>query len=293
MKCPNRQDLLVTAGELAAILEEQSLRIIDCRFDLFDPSAGLTAYVDAHIPGAVYADLDRDLAAPVDATTGRHPLPDVESATTTFRGLGVWQDSNVVVYDSVGGAIAARAWWMLRWLGHGRVRLLDGGFPAWCAAGYATEAGPVATAAGDFTGSPVDWRILTTADLVDALASGDAKPVVDARDEARFRGEVEPIDAIAGHIVVPFELRGRPQIVADMQRLHLTFSDEPATGEIDPRDLPGLLINSSDFEVGQRSFGRFSANVQSDPLGLRLVSYESVSDSFAVEGSGSWLAGPE
>ena len=100
-------------------------------------------------------------------------------------------------------------------------------------------------------------------------------------------------DAIAGHIVVPFELRDRPQIVADMQRLHLTFSDEPPARQIDPRDLPGLLVNSRDFSVGQRSFGRFSANVQSDPLGLRLVSYESVGESFAVEGSGSWLAGPE
>ena len=100
-------------------------------------------------------------------------------------------------------------------------------------------------------------------------------------------------DSIAGHIVVPFQLRDRPQVVAHMQRLHLTFADEPATRQIDPRDLPGLLVNSSDFAVGQRNFGRFSANVQSDPLGLRLVSYESVSDSFAVEGSGSWLAGPE
>jgi uncharacterized protein (TIGR02099 family) len=100
-------------------------------------------------------------------------------------------------------------------------------------------------------------------------------------------------DPVAGHIAVPFELRGRPQIVADMQRLHLTFTDEPPARQIDPRDLPGLLVNSSDFAVGQRNFGRFSANVQSDPLGLRLVSYESVSDSFAVEGSGSWLAGPE
>ncbi|NNC64367.1 MAG: TIGR02099 family protein, partial [Gammaproteobacteria bacterium] len=100
-------------------------------------------------------------------------------------------------------------------------------------------------------------------------------------------------DRVAGHIAVPFELRGRPQIVADMQRLHLTFTDEPPARQIDPRDLPGLLVNSSDFAVGQRNFGRFSANVQSDPLGLRLVSYESVGDSFAVEGSGSWLAGPE
>jgi len=100
-------------------------------------------------------------------------------------------------------------------------------------------------------------------------------------------------DPVAGHIVVPFDLRDQSQIVADMQRLHLTFSDEPVTRQIDPRDLPGMLVNSSDFSVGPRSFGRLSANIQSDPLGLRLVSYESVRESFAVEGSGSWLAGPE
>ncbi len=100
-------------------------------------------------------------------------------------------------------------------------------------------------------------------------------------------------ESVAGHIVVPFEVRDRPQVVADMQRLHLTFTDEASARQIDPRDLPGLLVNASDFSVGQRNFGRFSANVQSDPLGLRLVSYDSVSDSFAVEGSGSWLSGPE
>lgn len=101
-------------------------------------------------------------------------------------------------------------------------------------------------------------------------------------------------EAIAGHVVVPFDLRGRPQIVADMQRLHLTMDDDadaPAREPIDPRELPGLLINSQDFSVGQRRFGRLSANVQADPLGLRLVSYETAGESFAVEGSGSWLAG--
>ena len=200
MKRTDRQELLVSASELASTLGEDKLRIIDCRFDLFDPGAGQRAYLDTHIPGAVYADLDRDLAAPVDATTGRHPLPDVSSATETFRRLGVSRDSNVVVYDSAGGAMAARAWWMLRWLDHGRVRLLDGGFPAWCAGGYPTESGAVTTATGDFKGIPVDGRILTTAGLVAAIAGNDPPRVVDARDAARFRGDVEPIDAVAGHI---------------------------------------------------------------------------------------------
>ncbi|HSG66177.1 MAG TPA: YhdP family protein [Gammaproteobacteria bacterium] len=98
-------------------------------------------------------------------------------------------------------------------------------------------------------------------------------------------------DAVAGHIVVPFGLRARPQIVADMQRLHLAFADAPSAEIIDPRDLPGLLINSQDFSVGERQLGRLSANIQADPLGLRLVSYQSVRGSYAVEGSGSWFAG--
>jgi len=108
------------------------------------------------------------------------------------------------------------------------------------------------------------------------------------RDQWLIELDSEPI---AGHIAVPFDMRSRPQIVADMQRLHLSFADDGDGGEIDPRDLPGLLINSADFSVGERSFGRLSANVQTDPLGLRLVSYETVSDHFAIEGSGSWLAG--
>ena len=200
MKCPDRQKLLVSASELASTLGEPALRIIDCRFDLFDPAAGRAAYLDSHIPGAVYADLDRDLAAPVDASTGRHPLPDVDSATETFCRLGLCRDCDVVVYDSAGGAMAARAWWMLRWLGHDRVRLLDGGFPAWCAGEYPTESGGVTTAPGDFKGNPLDGRILTTADLIAAMAGNDPLRVVDARDAARFRGDVEPIDAVAGHI---------------------------------------------------------------------------------------------
>jgi uncharacterized protein (TIGR02099 family) len=109
------------------------------------------------------------------------------------------------------------------------------------------------------------------------------------RDEWLIEIDSEPV---AGHIVVPFSLRNRPQIVADMRHLHLSFVDDGVAAPIDPRDLPGILVNAGDFTVGQRRFGRLSANIQADPLGLRLVSYQSVGGSFAVEGSGSWLAGP-
>jgi thiosulfate/3-mercaptopyruvate sulfurtransferase len=197
---PFRQELLVSAEELASSLGDETLCIIDCRFDLLDPLAGREEYLAAHIPGAVYADLDRDLAAPVKPNTGRHPLPDTRTATGTFRRFGINRDSNVVVYDSCGGAMAARAWWMLRWLGHERVKLLDGGFPGWHAKKLATSHGPEKVPEGDFMAGPISTRVLTTADLVEAMSCGDWPVIIDARDAARFRGEVEPIDAIAGHI---------------------------------------------------------------------------------------------
>ena len=192
--------MLTSAAELASNLGDEGLRIIDCRFDLMNPAAGVEDYAVAHIPGAVYADLDRDLAAPVAATTGRHPLPDIDAVTDTFRRLGINHDSQVVVYDGAGGAMAARAWWMLRWLGHDRVRLLDGGFPAWHASGHTTESGTTRTAGGNFLASPREGRVVTTADLVEALRTRDWPVLVDARDAARYRGEIEPIDSVAGHI---------------------------------------------------------------------------------------------
>jgi thiosulfate/3-mercaptopyruvate sulfurtransferase len=198
--CRNRLDLLVSAEELGAEFDSDDLRIIDCRFHLGNTDAGREQFLASHIPGAVYAHLDHDLSAPVSASTGRHPLPDIDTATDTFQRLGIDPDSRVVVYDSVGGAMAARAWWMLRWLGHDSVRLLDGGFPAWLAAGYAVESGPAAEQTGNFMASPAEGVVVTTADLVEALQAGDWPLLVDARDAARYRGETEPIDPVAGHI---------------------------------------------------------------------------------------------
>ena len=200
MNYPKGRELLISVEELASILDDKTLRIVDCRFDLTSPVAGHQEYIAAHIPGAVYADLDCDLAAPVEPSSGRHPLPDIDTVTDTFRRLGISKDSHVVVYDSAGGAMAARMWWMLRWLGHDRVRLLDGGFPVWLAAGYPTESRPAEAETGDFTANPLEGSVMTTADLVEALQSGGWPLLVDARDAKRYRGEIEPIDAVAGHI---------------------------------------------------------------------------------------------
>lgn len=174
--------------------------IIDCRFDLADPGAGRRAYEAAHIPGAAYADLDRDLAARPGPETGRHPLPDPDTLAATFGRLGIGAGTRVVVYDGAGGGIAARCWWLLRWLGHDDVQLLDGGFAAWQAAGLPVEAGVRENAPVAFVPSPRHDRVLSTAALVDAIGRGESGFLVDARDRARYRGENEPIDPVAGHV---------------------------------------------------------------------------------------------
>jgi thiosulfate/3-mercaptopyruvate sulfurtransferase len=194
------QELLIGADELWSRLADDTLGIIDCRFDLMDPAAGRESYLNGHIPGAVYADLDADLAAPVQATTGRHPLPEIAVATETFQRLGINRETSIVVYDSAGGAMAARAWWMLRWLGHDRVRILDGGLPCWQAANRPLEDGETYVEPGDLIAAPSGEWVVTTEEVVAWLEAGGDLLLVDARDAVRFRGEVEPIDSVAGHI---------------------------------------------------------------------------------------------
>lgn len=153
-------------------------------------------YLTGHLPGAVWADLDADLAAP-PGVGGRHPLPAPADAEAVFRRLGVRDGSPVVVYDDVEGSIAARAWWMLRWLGHADVRLLDGGLRAWESAGLPLEQGDVVPAPGDLTARPGGMPVL---DADDARALGREGVLLDVRAAERFRGEVEPLDPVAGHI---------------------------------------------------------------------------------------------
>lgn len=183
--------------------------VLDCRFDLTRPDAGGLAYLAGHIPTALYVDLNRDLSAPVTAASGRHPLPAPERMAARFEELGVRGESQVVVYDEVNGSFAARAWWLLRWLGHSRAAVLDGGMKAWRAAGGAVESGgtigPDAGAAPREPARPapaprVDpHAAVGTAEVVDLLKEG-RRLLVDARAPERFAGTVEPVDAVAGHI---------------------------------------------------------------------------------------------
>ena len=191
---------LINVNELQSQVHDPELRIIDCRFELADPGAGRKAYLQTHIPGAVFADLDQDLAAPASPESGRHPLPDVDDFAVTLGRLGICNSSNVVVYDAGNGSLAARAWWLLRWLGHERVRLLDGGFAHWVATGGAVVSGAEQVAEAKFQPEPRQDLVLTTAELesdIDAIAG---MRLFDARDAARFRGEMEPIDPVAGHV---------------------------------------------------------------------------------------------
>jgi thiosulfate/3-mercaptopyruvate sulfurtransferase len=173
--------------------------VIDCRYDLFAPDAGAAAYARGHVPDAFYAHADHDLAGPITAASGRHPLPSVEAFEATLRRWGIGPDSQIVVYDESNGATAARLWWMLRWVGHPRVALLNGGWKHWLAHGGPQSAALPAPAAGTFQARAERSRWVST----DEVAARVGKPellLVDARGADRFAGRSEPIDIIAGHV---------------------------------------------------------------------------------------------
>jgi thiosulfate/3-mercaptopyruvate sulfurtransferase len=193
---------LIQAAELAARLRDDGAHtlVFDCSFDLANPAAGRNAYAAGHVPGALYLHLDDDLSSAKTGRNGRHPLPAPQAFAERLAALGVNADSHVVVYDNAGGMYAARAWWMLRWVGHGAVSLLDGGLAAWQAAGQPLQAGePPARARGSFVQRP---SLVATVDR-DTLLANLRQPqrlVVDARAPDRFRGENETLDPVGGHI---------------------------------------------------------------------------------------------
>ena len=191
---------LITAPQLMALQAEAApLVLLDCSFDLADPEAGTRAYRAGHLPGALYAHLDRDLAGAKTGHNGRHPLPDRTAFAATAGAWGVAPGVQVVVYDDMAAPYAARAWWLLRWLGHGAVAVLDGGPAAWRAAGgdFSTVASH-AQPRPPYPASPAP--AMPTVDADTLLANLKQLRVLDARAGERFRGEVEPLDPVAGHI---------------------------------------------------------------------------------------------
>ena len=190
---------LITATALHELLADPALRLFDCRYALLDPGAGRLAYDKGHLPGARFIDMNRMLStSPLAGKTGRHPLPARADWIRTVTGLGISPDSLVVLYDDGGGASSSRMWWMLKWIGHDKVVVLDGGWQEWTAAGLpVTQALPPAA-------EPVADHYADRTALVQlvqaAEVDGSSQLLLDARELPRFKGEVEPIDPVAGHL---------------------------------------------------------------------------------------------
>ena len=190
---------LITAEELASHLDDPAWVVVDCRWTLTDPAAGPAAHARSHIPGARYANLDDDLSRRPGPGDGRHPLPAAADFAARLGAWGIEHSSMVVAYDEASGAIAARLWWLLGWLGHDRRLVLDGGFAAWTAAGLPVESRTPRWQPARYAARPVaDDSVVAVAELPALQAAGSL--LVDARAAPRYRGEQEPIDPKAGHV---------------------------------------------------------------------------------------------
>ena len=190
---------LIQPAELAPHVADPDWLVVDCRFELGKPETGERAYAAGHIPHAIYAHLDRDLAAPVTPQSGRHPLPQPEKFAATLAGWGMTPATQVIAYDADNAAYAARLWWLLRWVGHDKVAVLDGGFKAWTALGLPTTTEIPRRRAGHFVARPNRDMWLDAAEVADRVRRADWR-LLDARAPERFAGKVEPIDPVAGHV---------------------------------------------------------------------------------------------
>lgn len=229
----------VSTEILVQHLDDPDWVIVDCRFDLADPEWGISAYRQAHIPGAVYADLNRDLSGPVTPQTGRHPLPDPEDLRRTFGSLGIDSNKQVVAYDTANGSYAARLWCLLRMYGHDRVAVLEGDFNIWQQEGRPVSSGIETNPAVEFTGTFDPSRIIETSELQQKIATGQIR-LIDARAPERFKGEKEPIDPVAGRI---------PTAVNRFHGENLTPDGKPKPAEQLRREFELLLENVKPEDV--------------------------------------------
>ncbi|CUI07447.1 sulfurtransferase [Massilia antarctica] len=194
---------LISAADLAGHIDNPSWVIVDCRHDLMNLAAGREAYAAGHLPHALFADIETELSGAKRGADGvfrgRHPLPVRADLVETLRSWGIDDDSQVVAYDAHGGMFAARLWWMLRWVGHPAVAVLDGGLAAWQAAGLALSTAPQSPRSGTITERAPLVTTVSAADVLDNIKGGK-RVVIDARAADRFRGENETIDPVGGHI---------------------------------------------------------------------------------------------
>ena len=191
---------LIEPKDLFSQLQNPNWVVVDCRFSLLETEQGRQDYQQGHIPGAVYAHLDEDLADPVTVTSGRHPLPDPARFAATLGHWGIGESTQVVAYDSAGGAIAGRLWWLLRWLGHRSCAVLNGGLPAWERQGYPLSSETAEPIPTSFPLTHADTLSWVDSAYMLANSHGGVSLVIDARAAARYRGEMEPIDPVAGHV---------------------------------------------------------------------------------------------
>lgn len=192
---------VVSADWLQAHLHDPQVAIVDCRFDLMQPQLGAQQYQADHIPGAHYLDLNQDLSSPAGIHGGRHPLPDPDGFANKLEIMGIHSEppTLIVAYDDSRLAFAARLWWLLRYLGHDRVAVLDGGFSGWKASGYSVSSDLPMIKTGNFIPA-IQSNLVLTIDQVKVRKKMPAVTLVDSREGDRYRGEREPIDPIAGHI---------------------------------------------------------------------------------------------
>jgi len=218
---------LLSSSDLAPHLADPNWAIVDCRFDLAQTAKGERLYREAHLPGAVYAHLDRDLSGPKTGTNGRHPLPDMDEFKARLGHWGIGAGGQVVVYDQDNGMYASRLWWMLRYLGHAAVAVLDGGMAKWTSEGRPVRAGDEQRQPATFEGSP-HFEMLLSLDEVERLRLDSVHTLIDARAPERYRGEVETLDPVAGHI---------PGAINDFYKNNV----QPDGTFLDPETLRGRL----------------------------------------------------
>jgi len=191
---------LISAEELSLSYQKQHVVVVDCRFSLADTGQGESLYKEAHIDGAYYLHLDRDMSGPKGKHGGRHPLPDPETFVECLRAIGVNHDSLVVAYDDSRFAFASRLWWLLRYIGHNNVKLLDGGLASWQKAGFSLSHSAQDSAKKGNIVADVQQQMIVDINVVKTIPLLDNATLIDSREEERFLGLKEPVDPIAGHI---------------------------------------------------------------------------------------------
>ena len=232
---------LISVADLARHLDEPNWVICDCRHDLVDTEAGRRAYAESHIPGARFVHLDEDLSAPKTGKNGRHPLPDMDQFVRRLGRFGISSTSQVVSYDASGGFYAARLWWMLRWLGHDAVAVLDGGWNAWLNAPHSITNQIPKIEAARFT-ARARTSLALDANSVAACLGKRGPLLLDARAPDRYRGENETLDPVGGHI---------PGAINRFFRLNLEADGQFKAATILRKEFTELLGNNASEQVTQ------------------------------------------